>query len=110
MTEVRLRSLCERPCAGIEETGEAPSDAGGMECSRRRKVQSLRDKVYEAAKLAEASERVREDKGSAGIDGLTVAGFEQRQDQLLDTLHKQLREKAYLASPVKRVAIPKLGG
>jgi len=110
MTEVRISSLCERPCAGIEETGEAPSDAGGMECSRRRKVHSLIDKVYDPANLAEAWKRVRENKGSAGIDGLTVAGFEQRQDELLERLHKQLREKTYRPSPVKRVAIPKLGG
>src|SRR5215831_8761415 len=54
MTEVRISSLCERPCAGIAETGEAPSDAGGMECSRRRKVHSLIDKVYDPANLAEA--------------------------------------------------------
>ena len=110
MTEVRTSSLCERPCADIEETGEAPSDAGGMECSRRRKVHSLIDKVYDPANLAEAWKRVRENKGSAGIDGLTVAGFEQRQDELLERLHKQLREKTYRPSPVKRVAIPKLGG
>ena len=110
MTEVRISSLCERACAGIEETGEAPSDAGGMECSRRRKVHSLIDKVYDPANLAEAWKRVRENKGSAGIDGLTVAGFEQRQDELLERLHKQLREKTYRPSPVKRVAIPKLGG
>jgi retron-type reverse transcriptase len=44
------------------------------------------------------------------IDGLTVAGFEQRQGELLERLHKQLREKTYRPSPVKRVAIPKLGG
>ena len=78
-------------------------------CSRRRKVHSLIDKVYDPANLAEAWKRVRENKGSAGIDGLTVAGFEQRQDELLDTLHKQLREKTHRPSPVKRVAIPKLG-
>ena len=110
MTEVRISSLCERPCAGIEETGEAPSDAGGKECSRRRKVHSLIDKVYDPANLAEAWKRVRENKGSAGIDGLTVAGFEQRQDELLERLHQQLREKTYRPSPVKRAAIPKLGG
>ena len=73
MTEVRISSLCERPCAGIEETGKTPSDAGGRECSRRRKVHSLIDKVYDPANLAEAWKRVRENKGSAGIDGLTVA-------------------------------------
>src|ERR1700720_832204 len=33
--------FAKRPCAGIEETGEPPSDAGEMECSRRRKVHSL---------------------------------------------------------------------
>src|SRR6201987_4038269 len=110
MAEVRISSLCERPCADIEEPGEAPSDAGGMECSRRRKVHSLSDKVYDPTNLAEAWKRVRENKGSAGIDGLTVAGFEQRQDELLEKLHKQLREKTYRPSPVKRVAIPKLGG
>src|SRR5215831_16421702 len=98
MTEVRISSLCERPCAGIEETGEAPSDAGGMECSRRRKVHSLIDKVYDPANLAEAWKRVRENKGSAGI----FAGFEQRQDELLDTLHKQLREKTYRPAPTGR--------
>src|SRR6201997_1513336 len=110
MTEVRISSLCERPCAGIEETREASSDAGGMECSRRSKVHSLIDKVYDPANLAEAWKRVRENKGSAGIDGLTVAGFEQRQDELLERLHQQLREKTYRPSPVKRAAIPKLGG
>src|SRR5258705_1159505 len=110
MTEVGISSPCGRPWAGIEETGKAPSDAGGMESSRRRKVHSLIDKVYDPANLAEAWKRVRENKGSAGIDGLTVAGFEQRQDELLDKLHKQLREKTYRPSPVKRVAIPKLGG
>jgi RNA-directed DNA polymerase len=81
-----------------------------MECSRRRKAHSLIDKVYDPANLAEAWKRVRENKGGAGIDGLTVAGFEQRQDELLEKLHKQLREKTYRPSPVKRVAIPKLGG
>jgi hypothetical protein len=33
------------------------------------------------------------------IDGLTVAGFEQRQEELLERLHKQLREKTYRLSP-----------
>ena len=46
------------------------------EQSRRRKVHSLIDKVYAPANLAEAWKRVRENKGSAGIDGLTVTAFE----------------------------------
>jgi len=39
-----------------------------MECSRRRKVHSLIDKVYDPANLAEAWKRVRENNGSAGIE------------------------------------------
>ena len=65
MTEVRISSLCERPCAGIEETGKAPLDAGGMECSRRGKVHSLIDKVYDPANLAEAWKRVEQRTGVA---------------------------------------------
>ena len=103
MTEVRISSLCERPCAGIEETGKAPSDAGAMECSRRRKVHSLIDKVYDPANLAEAWKRVRENKGSAGIDGLTVAEFEQRQDELLEGLHQQLRDRVVQQALVQKM-------
>ena len=76
MAEVRTSSQSERPCANIEETRNATGDAGGGEQSRRRKVHSLIDKVYAPANLAEAWKRVRENKGSAGIDGLTVTAFE----------------------------------
>src|SRR5215471_6152090 len=102
MTEVRTSSLCERPCAGIEETREAPSDAGGKDCSRRRKVHSLIDKVYDPANLAEAWKRVRENKGSAGIDGLTVAGFEQRKG-----LRMSASQRSSQANPHNLYAVPR---
>ena len=82
MAEVRTSSQCERPCAGIEETRTALGDAGGVEGSRQRKVHSLIDKVYAPANLAEAWQHVRENKGSAGIDGLTIAAFADREDEL----------------------------
>jgi RNA-directed DNA polymerase len=49
-------------------------------------------------------------KGSAGIDGLTIAAFTERQDELLARLHEQLRDRSYRPRAVKRVAIPKAGG
>ena len=76
MAEVRTSSRSERPCAAIEETRTAPADAGGSKDPGQRKVHSLIDKVYAPANLAEAWKRVRENKGSAGIDGLTVTAFE----------------------------------
>jgi group II intron reverse transcriptase/maturase len=110
MTEVRTSSSSERPCAAIEETRKAAGDAGGGEKSRRRKVHSLIDKVYAPANLAEAWKRVRENKGSAGIDGLTVTAFEDRQAEHLAGLHARLRDQTYRPAPVKRVGIPKVGG
>ena len=109
MTEVRTSSPCERPCAVIEETREARGDAGEGKL-RRRKVHSLIDKVYDLTNLAEAWKRVRENKGSSGIDGLTVTAFEERAEEHLVTLNSQLRDGTYRPRPVKRVAIAKSDG
>ena len=110
MTEVRTSSRRERPCAGIEDTPEASIGTGGLEEQRRRKVHSLIDKVYDRNNLIEAWKHVRENKGSAGTDGLTIAAFTEREDELLASLHEQLRERTYRPRAVKRVAIPKAGG
>lgn len=110
MAEVRISSQCERPCADVEETQGAASGAEGKECSGRRKVHSLIDKVYNSVNLAEAWKRVRENKGSCGVDGLTITDFEERQEEYLTRLHRRLRDQTYRPRPVKRVAIAKLGG
>src|ERR1700752_429643 len=110
MTEVRTSSLCERPCAGIEDTLEALIGTGGRGEQRHRKVHSLIDKVYDRTNLIDAWKHVRDNKGSAGIDGLTIAAFTEREVELLARLHEQLRDRTYRPRAVKRVAIPKAGG
>ena len=72
MTEVRISSQSERPSAGIEDTPEASIGTGGRGHQRHRKVHSLIDKVYDRSNLTKAWKHVRENKGSAGIDGLTI--------------------------------------
>src|SRR5690349_25148734 len=109
MTEVRTSSQCERPCAGIEETRKALGGAGGSKDPRRRKVHSLIDKVYAPANLAEAWKRVRENKGGARIDGLTVTASEVRQAEPLARLHARMRAQTYRPAPVKRVGIRRAG-
>ena len=54
MTEVRTSSLCERPCAGIEDTREASIGTAGQGEPKHRKVHSLIDKVYDQTNLAGA--------------------------------------------------------
>jgi len=110
MAEVRTSSQCERPCAAIEETRTAPADAGGSKDPGPRKVHSLIDKVYAPANLAEAWRHVRDNKGGAGIDGLSIAAFADREEERLAALHRKLRDRSYQPSPVKRVGIPKPDG
>jgi hypothetical protein len=54
--------------------------------------------------------RVRKNKGSPGIDGITIAEFESRLDEELSQLQQELESWTYKPSPVRRVEIPKPGG
>ena len=53
---------------------------------------------------------VRKNKGSPGVDGVTIAAFEARLDEELGQLKAELESWAYKPSPVRRVEIPKPGG
>jgi RNA-directed DNA polymerase len=77
---------------------------------KRRKVHSLIDKVYSQKNLELAWEKVRKNKGAAGVDGISIARFEERREYYLDTLHRKLREGTYRPKPVRRVEIPKPAG
>lgn len=70
----------------------------------------MMEKVCERRNLQAALKRVRKNKGSPGIDGMTV-------DELPDylrghwaELHEQLLAGSYSPSPVKEQLIPKSGG
>jgi retron-type reverse transcriptase len=51
---------------------------------------------------------VRKNKGSPGIDGVTIAEFESRLDEELSRLREEL-ESIYRPTPVRRVENPKAG-
>ena len=101
--------MCERPCTDAEETREGRRTAMSK-CRIERKCHSLIDKVYGRTNLARAWKKVKENKGSAGIDGMAIEAFEARQDELLDLLHRKLRDDSYAPKPVKRVTIDKPDG
>ena len=77
----------------------------------RRKFGALYDKVYRQDVLRQAWSNVEANKGAAGIDGQTIAAVEEYGVQrLLGEIGEVLRRKAYRASPVRRVYIPKPDG
>ncbi|MCA1678162.1 MAG: group II intron reverse transcriptase/maturase [Actinobacteria bacterium] len=74
---------------------------------RARKAHSLIGQVYDRRNLRRAWERVRENKGAGGVDGMTIARFEESRERYLDVLHRQLKEGRYRPRPVRRVEIDK---
>ncbi|MGB6836170.1 MAG: group II intron reverse transcriptase/maturase [Dehalococcoidia bacterium] len=70
---------------------------------------SLIDKVYGPGNLRAAFARVKANRGSAGVDHVTIAGFEGRLGANLDHLHRTLRDGTYRPQAIRRVWIPKPG-
>jgi RNA-directed DNA polymerase len=54
--------------------------------------------------------RVKKNKGSPGVDGVSIEQFETRVDEELARLQGDLESWSYKPSPVRRVEIPKPGG
>jgi RNA-directed DNA polymerase len=54
--------------------------------------------------------RVRKNKGSPGVDGVTIEDFGSRLNEELTQLKEELESWCYKPSPVRRVEIPKPGG
>lgn len=60
--------------------------------------------------LRKAFYAVKRNRGSAGIDGITIEEYEKRLDEELTALKEELTSWRYKPNPVRRVEIPKLSG
>jgi group II intron reverse transcriptase/maturase len=67
------------------------------------------DKVYKRKNLELAWIRVRRNDGAGGVDGQSLAEFEEVLDEQLTRLGQELRTDTYHALPVRRHLIPKAG-
>lgn len=86
------------------------SSVVGSKRERKRKWNSLIDKVYALPNLWSAWQRVKANNGAAGIDGMTVKRFAENDVERLEQLAAELRAKSYRPQPVRRKLIPKSGG
>jgi len=78
---------------------------------RGRRFHALYDRIFRHDVLEEAWERVKRNKGAAGVDGLTLEALEQYGvPRLLSELQGEFQAGTYRAPPVLRRYIPKPDG
>ncbi len=70
----------------------------------------IMDQVASMNNLLDAFRRVKRNKGSAGIDGVSISDFEERLDQNIKGVKNALINGTYSPFPVKVRMIPKTGG
>jgi RNA-directed DNA polymerase len=80
--------------------------------SEGRRFHALFDRIYRGDVLWEAWERVRRNRGAAGVDRVTLAFVEETYgvQRLLAELQRDLRTGLYRPAPARRVDIPKPAG
>jgi RNA-directed DNA polymerase len=79
--------------------------------SEGRRFHALYDRIYRDDILGEAWERVRANRGAAGVDHVTIAAVEDYgAERMLAELQASLRAGTYRPAPVRRVEIPKPDG
>jgi len=93
--------------AGREET-ESPRVTNGPESPAR--TDRLMEEVCERENLKEALRQVKANKGSAGVDGMTVGAITDYLKQHWPAIREQLLNGTYKPKPVRRVGIPKPDG
>ena len=93
--------------AGREET-ESPGVTNGPESPAN--TNRLMELVCERENLKEALRQVKANKGSPGVDGMTVVGITDYLKQHWPTIREQLLNGTYEPKPVRRVEIPKPDG
>ena len=98
MPQVKVRQLQNRLWA------TAKSSSG-------RRFHALYDRIHRTDILWEAWERVRANRGAAGVDGVTLDAVEAYGvSRMIGELQESLRAGTYLPKPVRRVEIPKPDG
>jgi len=70
---------------------------------------SLIDKVYDPRNLASAYRKVKQNRGSAGVDHVTIGQFTEHLDRNLEILTASLQDGSYRPQAIRRVWIPKPG-
>lgn len=105
--ELPLEGRGEAP--SVERSGEALTAAHGNERSGNGDAR-LMERVVERGNVVLALKRVQSNKGSPGMDGMTVEALREHLRATWPALREQLLAGTYRPQPVKRQLIPKSDG
>ena len=102
----------ERPITPIDKTRGLQRELYlAAKRSRERRFHALYDRIFRPDVLWRAWEELRQNVGSAGVDGVTIEdGEREGEEQFLWQIEQDLKAKKYRAQPVLRVYIPKADG
>lgn len=73
-------------------------------------MSKMLEQILSNQNMNEARKKVRANKGSAGIDGITIDDLDSYIQENWVTIRTQIRNRKYRPAPVKRVEIPKPNG
>jgi group II intron reverse transcriptase/maturase len=90
-----------------QRSGEASTAASGTE---RPGTDRLMEEVVQRGNAKAALKRVKQNKGSPGVDGMTVDELPEHLAEHWEEIRGQLLSGTYQPKPVKRQEIPKSGG
>src|SRR5690349_9744755 len=97
--EARKAGKEENESIGVRKGAENPA-----------RTNRLMEEVCERENLKEALRQVKANKGSPGVDGMTVVGITDYLKQHWPAIREQLLNGTYEPKPVRRVEIPKPDG
>lgn len=108
MAEPRPEAVGEA-CTYRSDGGDGVIAGGSLEMLLKNNL-CLMGEILSKENLAAAHKAVLDNKGSPGIDGMTVYQLKNHLYAIWPELRKQLLEGNYRPQPVKRVEVPKAGG
>jgi RNA-directed DNA polymerase len=98
---------CRGEAPAGQRSGEASTAASGNEGPG---TDRLMEEVVQRGNAKAALKRVRQNKGSPGVDGMTVDELPEYLAEHWEAIREELLAGAYQPKPVKRQEIPKSGG
>src|ERR1035441_7135081 len=100
------------PTGEAREAGREETEASGATSGNQNPASTdrLMEAVCERENLKAALRQVKANKGSPGVDGMTVGGIKDYLKQHWPAIREQLLNGTYEPKPVRRVEIPKPDG